>query len=137
MVALSTTTVLEARSSDWLGYPKGAWLIVGVEFWERFSFYGMVALLALFLTAAPARGGFGWPDAKALSLVGLYSGAMYALPAFGGYLADRVLGRRRAVAMGAGLMLAGHVLMASPVFIPLLLGLWRGEPLLEALQELG
>jgi POT family proton-dependent oligopeptide transporter len=137
MVALSTTTPIDARSDDWLGYPKGAWLIVGVEFWERFSFYGMVALLALFLTAVPARGGFGWPDAKALSLVGLYSGAMYALPAFGGYLADRVLGRRRAVAMGAGLMLAGHVLMASPVFIPILLGAWHGEPLLEALQALG
>jgi POT family proton-dependent oligopeptide transporter len=136
-MALGTMTGIETRSRDWLGYPKGAWLVVSVEFWERFSFYGMVALLALFLTAAPAQGGFGWPDAKALSLVGLYSGAMYALPAFGGYLADRVLGRRRAVAMGASLMLAGHVLMASPVFIPLVLGAWRGVPLLEALQELG
>jgi POT family proton-dependent oligopeptide transporter len=122
---------------NWLGYPKGAWLIVGVEFWERFSFYGMLALLALFLTGDPARGAFGWPDAKALSLVGLYSGAMYALPAFGGYVADRFLGRRRAVAIGAGLMLAGHVLMASPVFIPELLSAWRGVPLAEALRGLG
>jgi POT family proton-dependent oligopeptide transporter len=121
----------------WLSYPKGAWLIVGVEFWERFSFYGMLALLALFLTGDPTRGAFGWPDAKALSLVGLYSGAMYALPAFGGYVADRFLGRRRAVAMGAGLMLAGHVLMASPAFIPDLLSSWRGVPLAEALRGLG
>lgn len=120
----------------WLGYPKGAWLIVGVEFWERFSFYGMLALLALFLTGDPARGGFGWPDARALSLVGLYSGAMYALPAFGGYVADRILGRRRAVACGAGLMLAGHVLMASPVFIPRILSAWRGLPLEDTLREL-
>ncbi len=127
----------EAGSGRWLGYPKGAWLIVGVEFWERFSFYGMLALLALFLTGDPGRGGFGWPDAKALGLVGIYSGAMYALPAFGGYLADRVLGRRRAVAIGAGLMLTGHVLMASPVFIPRLLSAWRGVALLDALRKLG
>ncbi|HEY7818299.1 MAG TPA: peptide MFS transporter [Vicinamibacteria bacterium] len=121
---------------NWLGYPKGAWLIVGVEFWERFSFYGMLALLALFLTGDTTRGAFGWPDAKALSLVGLYSGAMYALPAFGGYVADRFLGRRRAVALGAGLMLAGHVLMASPVFIPEILSSWRGAPLAEELRRL-
>lgn len=126
-----------ADTGRWLGYPKGAWLIVGVEFWERFSFYGMLAILALFLTGDPAGGGFGWPDAKALALVGLYSGAMYALPAFGGYLADRVLGRRRAVSIGASLMLTGHVLMASPVFIPVLLGAWRGIPLLDALHSLG
>ncbi len=124
-------------AGQWLGYPKGAWLIVGVEFWERFSFYGMLALLALFLTGDPARGAFGWPDATALSLVGLYSGAMYALPAFGGHIADRVLGRRRAVALGAGLMLAGHILMASPAFIPEILSAWRGVPLAAALRGLG
>lgn len=95
----------------WLGYPRGAWLIIGVEFWERFSFYGMLAILALFLTASPERGGFGWPATRALGLLGIYSGAMYALPAFGGYLADKVVGRRRAVAIGASIMLVGQVLM--------------------------
>jgi len=47
------------------GFPKGAVLVIGVEFWERFSFYGMLSILALFLTASPAAGGFGWPAARA------------------------------------------------------------------------
>jgi POT family proton-dependent oligopeptide transporter len=78
------------RPGEWLGYPKGALLIIGVEFWERFSFYGMLSILVLFLTASPIHGGFGWPAAEALALLGAYSGAMYAFPAFGGYFADRV-----------------------------------------------
>jgi POT family proton-dependent oligopeptide transporter len=93
-------------------------LIIGVEFWERFSFYGMLSILALFLTASTRSGGFGWPAARALALVGAYSGAMYALPAFGGYLADRVLGRRRAVTLGASCMLIGQLLLTLPLFQP-------------------
>ena len=120
-----------------LGYPKGAVLIIGVEFWERFSFYGMLSILVLFLTASPSHGGFGWPSAEALALLGAYSGAMYALPAFGGYFADRVLGRRRAVTLGATCMLFGQVMLASPVFLPALLGWWHSAPLLQALHELG
>lgn len=98
-------------AAGWLGYPRGAWLIIGVEFWERFSFYGMLAILALFLTASPTQGGFGWPASQALGLLGIYSGAMYALPAVGGFLADRVIGRQRAVAIGASIMLVGQVLI--------------------------
>jgi POT family proton-dependent oligopeptide transporter len=119
------------------GFPKGALLVIGVEFWERFSFYGMLSILALFLTASPTHGGFGWPATEALALVGAYSGAMYALPAVGGYLADRVLGRRRAVTVGASCMLIGQIMLASPVFLPELLGWWRGVPLLQTLHELG
>ena len=126
----------DAPRLGWLGYPRGAWLIIGVEFWERFSFYGMLAILALFLAGAVARGGFGWSSGAALAMVGAYSGAMYALPAFGGYLADRVLGRRRAVAIGASCMLLGQALTASPAYLPALLGWWHGAPLLQALRSL-
>jgi POT family proton-dependent oligopeptide transporter len=125
------------RAGDWLGYPKGAWLIIGVEFWERFSFYGMLSILVLFLTAAPARGGFGWSASEALALLGVYSFAMYAFPAVGGYFADRVLGRRRAVTIGATLMLLGQVMLSSPVFLPELLGRWHAAPLLRSLHDLG
>jgi proton-dependent oligopeptide transporter, POT family len=125
------------RPGDWLGYPKGAVLIIGVEFWERFSFYGMLSILVLFLTASPVHGGFGWPAGEALGLLGAYSGAMYAFPAFGGYLADRVLGRRRAVTLGATCMLVGQIMLASPVFLPVLLGWWHSVPLLQALHQLG
>lgn len=117
-------------------FPRGAWLIIGVEFWERFSFYGMLAILALFLTGPPARGGFGWSDGRALSFVGLYTGLMYALPAFGGFLADRVVGRRRAVTVGASLMLVGQALLASPAYIPWAMGAWHGVPLLSELRQL-
>ncbi|MGH8209047.1 MAG: peptide MFS transporter [Steroidobacteraceae bacterium] len=123
-------------AGNWRGFPKGAWLIVGVEFWEHFSLYGMLAILALFLTGNPTRGGFGWSDGNALTLVGIYSGALYAFPALGGYFADRILGRRRAVTIGAALMLVGQVLMVSPVFIPSFLGAWHGASLLHALHEL-
>jgi POT family proton-dependent oligopeptide transporter len=126
----------QAARGEWFGYPRGAVLVVGVEFWERFSFYGMLSILALFLTAPTARGGFGWSTADALALVGAYSGAMYAFPAVGGFLADRVLGRRRAVALGASIMLVGQVMLASPLFLPLLLGWWHGAPLLEGLRSL-
>jgi hypothetical protein len=53
----------------WFGFPKGAWLIIGVEFWERFSFYGMLSILVLSLTAAPASGGFGWSASESLALM--------------------------------------------------------------------
>jgi POT family proton-dependent oligopeptide transporter len=125
------------KSPGWLGYPKGAWLVIVVEFWERFSFYGMLAILALFLTDKTEQGGFGWSDDRALIFVGFYTGAMYALPAFGGYLADKVLGRRRAVTIGAGLMLFGQVMLVSPWAIPALLSYWSSLPLLTALQSLG
>lgn len=58
------------RPGEWLGYPKGALLIIGVEFWERFSFYGMLSILVLFSTGSPIHGGFGWPAAQALGLLG-------------------------------------------------------------------
>lgn len=125
------------RLRGWLGYPRAAWLIIAVEFWERFSFYGMLTILALFLTGNTARGGFGWSATQALALVGAYSGAMYAFPVFGGYLADRKLGHRRAVTLGASFMLLGQILMASPTYLPALLGAWRQLPLLEALGSLG
>jgi proton-dependent oligopeptide transporter, POT family len=132
-----TEALTKPWSDDLLGYPRGAWLIIGVEFWERFSFYGMLSILALFLTGSPAHGGFGWSAAEALALVGAYSGAMYAFPALGGYLADRVLGRRRAVTVGATFMLLGQIMLASPVFLPELLGGLHRAPLLQTLHELG
>jgi proton-dependent oligopeptide transporter, POT family len=136
-MSAAASALAPARAGEWLGYPKGAWLIIGVEFWERFSFYGMLSILVLFLTASPARGGFGWSATEALALLGVYSFAMYAFPAVGGFFADRVLGRRRAVTVGATFMLIGQVMLASPVFLPELLGWWHGVPLLRGLRDLG
>lgn len=113
MKGLVSQAAAAPTARRWLGFPKGAWLIIGVEFWERFSFYGMLSILVLFLTAAPASGGFGWSASESLALLGAYTFAMYAFPAAGGYIADRILGRRRAVAIGASFMLVGQALLSG------------------------
>lgn len=82
--------------------------------WERTSFYGMRALLTLYMTHAIVRGGFGWSEQASLRIYGLYAFMVYFTPLAGGYLADRVFGQRRAVMFGGGLMVAGHFLMAVP-----------------------
>ena len=119
------------------GFPKGAVLIVLIEFWERFSFYGMMAILVLFLTDATADGGFGWTNGDALRLLGIYTGLMYGLPAVGGFLADRIWGNRRAIVWGLSFMALGHVLMASPAFIPWLIDSLQPVPVSQALMQMG
>jgi POT family proton-dependent oligopeptide transporter len=96
----------------------------------------MLAILVLFLTAPADRGGFHWSDRDALGLLGIYSGLMYALPAIGGWLADHVWGNRRAVTMGASLMVLGHFAMAVPAAVPGLVGRITGVPIADALRSL-
>lgn len=94
-----------------------------VDMWERFSFYGMTAILYLYLTASPADGGVGLPAGTAAALFGTYMSLMFigALP--GGWLADRVLGPRRAVLLGCSSIAAGHYCMAVPARPSLYIGL--------------
>jgi POT family proton-dependent oligopeptide transporter len=107
------------------GHPKGLYLLFTAEMWERMSYYGMRALLVLYMTKSTEAGGFGWSKATALGIYGWYTGLVYLTPVFGGFLADRFLGQKRAVLLGGGLMVAGHFLMAAPgqaaFFIALLL----------------
>jgi POT family proton-dependent oligopeptide transporter len=115
-----------------LGHPAGLGWLAFSEFWERFSYYGMQALLVLYMTHALLHPGhvehvlgFGPfrkllealygplpPQALASAIFGLYAGLVYVTPIAGGILADRVIGRTRAVATGAALMALGHFLMA-------------------------
>ncbi len=119
-----------AHSRAW-DLPAGARLVIAFEFCERVGFYSMASLLALFLSADRSTGGFGWDRDSALTLLGVYSGLMYALPVLGGWVADRLLGHRRALTAGGTLMLGGYVLLtlavlaarASPASVPL--GFWR------------
>lgn len=96
-------------SSDraFLGHPAGLGLLFAVEMWERFSYYGMRALLVLFLV-----NGLGWQDANAYQLYGTYTGLVYLTPLIGGWLADNVLGTRRALVIGGILIAAGHFALA-------------------------
>ena len=92
------------------GHSKGLFLVSGVELWERFSYYGMLGLLVLFLTAETGTGGFGWPDDRALKLMGAYTGLVFAVPAIGGWISNRYWGERRCILIGGLLVAAGHLL---------------------------
>ncbi len=80
--------------------PPGVYLVAAAEFWERFSYYGMVALLVLFLSSATADGGLGWTKDQALQAYGIFAGLAFCLPAAGGWIADRWLGERSGVLLG-------------------------------------
>lgn len=107
--------------------PKGALVVISFEFFERFGLFSIMALLALFLTGARATGGMGWESAAALRFVGIFTGLMYVFPVIGGALADRWIGRKRAVAIGGVLMLVGYVLFTTPSLVPVLVGLVGGD----------
>jgi len=95
-----------------MGHPSGLFVLFFTEMWERFSYYGMRAILVLFLTRSLMEGGWGWSREEALSLYGTYTMLVYFSPIIGGFLADRLLGYRKAVALGALIMTLGHAAMA-------------------------
>jgi POT family proton-dependent oligopeptide transporter len=94
------------------GHPRGLSTLFFTEFWERFSYYGMRALLILFMTATVAKGGLGFSDLTAGAIYGLYTSLVYLTALPGGWLADRLLGQRRAVFLGGCLIALGHFSMA-------------------------
>lgn len=94
-------------SDSFLGHPRGLFVLFFVEMWERFSYYGMRALLVLYMT----KGFLGLGDVAAYGIYGAYTALVYATPFIGGMLADRLLGTRRAVILGGMLMAAGHLIM--------------------------
>ena len=95
-----------------MGHPSGLFVLFFTEMWERFSYYGMRALLVLFLTSALLDGGWAWSREEALGLYGTYTMLVYFSPIIGGLLADKYLGYRMAVAIGALIMTLGHASMA-------------------------
>jgi len=100
-------------------HPKALYLLFFTEMWERFSYYGMRALLTLYLISEISEGGLGWSSAEAGQLYGIYTGLVYVTPLIGGYIADRYLGFRYAVLVGGILMALGHgalAIEAMPAF---------------------
>lgn len=95
-----------------LKHPVGLFVLFFTEMWERFSYYGMRALLVLFLVSTLAENGWEWTRADALELYGIYTGLVYFTPLIGGYIADRLTGYRKAVLWGALIMTLGHASMA-------------------------
>lgn len=102
-----------------LGHPAGLFVLFFTEMWERFSYYGMRSLLVLFLTTSMTDGGWGWERKTALALYGTYTSMVYLTPIIGGFVADRFLGSRNTVLLGALIMAIGHASMAleTPLFM--------------------
>jgi proton-dependent oligopeptide transporter, POT family len=116
--SLHQGTVNAVDDRAFLGHPRGLALLFIVEMWERFSYYGMRALLVLYMVHA-----LGWPDDRADHLYGLYTGAVYLTPLFGGWLADRFIGTRRSLVIGSLVIAAGHFVLAIPAANTFYLGL--------------
>ena len=104
-------------------HPKGLWVLFIAEMWERFSYYGMRALLVLYLISATSEElaggaanlnpGFGWSEESAYLLYAIYTWAVYLTPIIGGWLADRFLGTHRSMIVGGWIIAAGHILLAG------------------------
>src|SRR2546423_3165600 len=108
-----------------LGHPVGLYVLFFTEMWERFSYSGMRALLILYMVNY-----FKWSQKEASTIYKVYTSFVYVTPIIGGYLADRYLGNRRAVIIGAVLMAIGHFLMAFeefPIFLSALIFLILGN----------
>ena len=124
--AARPVSIESSRSDDdtaFFGHPRGLSTLFFTEMWERFSYYGMRALLILFMTAAPASGGLGFDTGAAGAVYGLYTSMVYLASLPGGWLADRLIGQRRAVLWGGVFIALGHFSMALPSLSTFYLGL--------------
>ena len=98
--------------NGFLGHPRGLMTLFFVEMWERFSYYGMRALLILYMTLPVANGGLGFSVAKGGLIYSVYTFSVYALGLPGGWFADRFIGYRKAVLIGGVLLALGHFSLA-------------------------
>jgi proton-dependent oligopeptide transporter, POT family len=112
-----------AEDHAFFGHPRGLATLFFTEMWERFSYYGMRALLILFMVAAPSAGGLGFDTATAGAVYGLYTSTVYLATLPGGWIADRLIGQRRAVLWGGVLIACGHFSMAVPAMAMFYVGL--------------
>ena len=116
-----------AESRGFFGHPTGLSTLFFTEMWERFSYYGIRPLLVLFMSAALADGGFGIERPQASAIVGIYAASVYLFSLPGGWVADRLLGLRRAIMLGAVLISLGHISIGLSSFahsrVPFFLGL--------------
>ena len=108
---------------EFLGHPKALWNLFGSEFWERFMYYGMRAMLAVHVAAAFFAHLGAEADAEASKTYGGYTAMVYMTGILGGYVADRILGYQRSIMLGGALMAAGCLLLMSPTLPLFLLGL--------------
>lgn len=108
------TTAKQVHRKELFGHPVGLYILFFTEMWERFSYYGMRAILVLYLiTETTDRNpGLGWTNMEALALYGWYTMLVYVASIPGGIIADRMLGQKKAVIVGAVLLVIGHSILA-------------------------
>ncbi|PHI35446.1 MFS transporter [Pseudoalteromonas sp. GCY] len=109
--------------TGFFGHPKGLQTLFLTEMWERMSYYGMRAMLVLFMTATLQQEGLGFTVASAAAIYGLYTGSVYFLGLPGGWIADRLLGGQRAVWYGGIIIMCGHIILAIPSQFSFFVGL--------------
>ena len=116
---------LNAARADtsFFGHPRGLATLFFTEMWERFSYYGMRAILIFYLTATIAHGGLGFADSKAGAVYGLYTAMVYLMCLGGGWIADRITGQRRAVLIGGIFIACGEFCLVVPAEVSFYLGL--------------
>src|SRR5688572_2834575 len=102
---------LPAAGAQIFGHPRGLATLFLTEMWERFTYYGMRAILVLFLVGAVEGGGLGIDDRTASAIYGLYISGTYLLSLYGGWIADRLIGAQRAVWWGGILIMIGNALL--------------------------
>ena len=112
-----TTGTKPPHAAQWFGHPRGLSTLFFTELWERFSYYGMRALLVLFMTTAAAEGnpGLEFGEGRAGAIYGLYTFFVYVLALPGGWIADNLWGQRKAVFVGGCIIALGHFTMAGPL----------------------
>ncbi len=114
----STAESINQQGSEtdkgFFGHPRGLSTLFFTEMWERFSFYGMRAILFLYMTTAITGGGLGWDKKYAGPVFGLYAASIYFLPLIGGWIADRFIGAYRATFVGGVIIMFGHFSLAVP-----------------------
>ena len=115
-LSTSSADTLDAQQHDFFGHPRGLSTLFFTELWERFSYYGMRALLVLFMTAEAVGNnpGLGLSVGEATAIYGLYTFFVYMLSLPGGWIADNIWGQRKAVLIGGIIIAMGHFSMAVP-----------------------
>ncbi|MEV0147509.1 MULTISPECIES: peptide MFS transporter [unclassified Nonomuraea] len=117
---------MKTHERTFFGHPWGLATLFGTEMWERFSWYGLRAILATFMAASPAQHGLGMSEQTATAVVGVYGALIYLVALPGGWIADRILGPRRSVFWGGFVIMCGHISMAVPVTSPVFVWLGLG-----------
>ena len=105
------------KDKAFFGHPVGLSTLFASEMWERFSYYGMRALLVLFLTATFASGGFEMAELEAFTIYGIFTGLVYVTPIIGGILADKILGQRKTIYIGGLTMAIGQFLLSASAWL--------------------